>query len=302
MLAGAAFGMILLNVITKGGLISAGYGEAYSTWSDIGEWKANADLFVPQYLTLIGIEVDPSEALFSGKSIITLLKLVGALVVLVCPFVLLFSYKSIKDKYAKMVAWAHLVLTVVVLIGFICGRLANANWRLTPFLGSSIIATLVYAKHLLAEHIVPRRVGALIAAVLICFSALNAKAILDMDYNFGKSDPLQVVADTLEAKGYDRGYATFWNASETTLRSDSAVTVITVTADYTGVKTRAYQTMHYWFNDVAGQEDYFLILDQNEYNSVVGSAYWQNLTAEVNLIEEFTCAGYQIVVFDGNIF
>ena len=302
---GTVAGMILLSVITKGGQISAGYGDAYSTWSPIGEWKANAELFIPQIFTLVGVNVYPAEALFSGKSILMFLRLIGTLILLICPFVLLFrsiSQKSSLDKYSRMVAWAHLVVAAAVMVGFICGRLSNANWRLTPLLGSAVMATLVLIKNTLSDRIVVRRVGVVLAAVLLCFSLLSATEILKMDRDFGKVDPLQSVADTLEEKGYDRGYATFWNAAETTLRSDSAVTVITVTADHSGVNKRPYQTMDYWFDDVAGQEEYFLILDQAEYNSVYGGAYWRNLTSRVQVIDEFACEGYHIVVFDGNIF
>ena len=302
MAVGVAVGLIALNVITHGGKIYSGYGQAYSGWSAVGEWKANADLFITQYLTLFGIEPDMTQTLFSAESMITLVSLVGALVVLVCPFILLFSYNKLSDRYSKMVAWAHLVLTVAVMVGFVCGRLSNVNWRLTPFLGSSVIATLVYVKHLLGDGIVLRRVGAVLAAVLLCVSLLTAGAILDMSRNFGKADPLGQVADTLEEKGYDRGYATFWNASETTLRSDSAVEVITVDINGGAVVRRAYQTMSYWFDDVEGQEDYFLLLDKSEYAVVKGSYYYRELISRRNVIEEFTCADYQIIVFDGNVF
>ena len=176
------------------------------------------------------------------------------------------------------------------------------NWRLTPFLGSSIIATLVYVKHLLGNGIVFRRVGAVLAAVLLCVSVGVSAVILDMPEDFGKDDPLEQVADTLEEKGYDRGYATFWNASETTLRSDSAVEVVTVDINNGTVLRRAYQTMNYWFDDVDGQENYFLLLDKNEYVTVKGSMYYRELIATRNVIDDFECAGYYIIVFDGNIF
>lgn len=302
MALGIAVGLIALNVITNGGEIYSGYGEAYSGWSALSEWKRNADMFIMQYLSLFGIEPDLSHTLFSADSILTLVSLVGALIVLVCPFILLFSYNKLNDKYSKIVAWAHLVVTAAVMIGFICGRLSNVNWRLTPFLGSSVIATLVYIKHLIGNGIVFRRVGAVLAAVLLCVSVGISGTMLNMSKDFGKADPLEQVADTLVAKGYDRGYATFWNASETTLRSDSAVEVITVDINGGTVLRRAYQTMDYWFDDVEGQEDYFLLLDKNEYAVVKGSSYYRELISTRNVIDEFTVADYCVIVFDGNVF
>lgn len=302
MAIGAVIGFLVLNVITKNGEIYSGYGTAYSGWSAVSEWKNNADLFITQYFSLFGISPDLKETLFSTGSIMTLISVVGALIVLVCPFILLFSYNKLCDEYSKIVAWAHLVVTAAIMVGFVCGRLSNVNWRLTPFLGSSIIATLVYVKHLLGNGIVFRRVGAVLAAVLLCVSVGVSAVILDMPEDFGKDDPLEQVADTLEEKGYDRGYATFWNASETTLRSDSAVEVVTVDINNGTVLRRAYQTMNYWFDDVDGQENYFLLLDKNEYVTVKGSMYYRELIATRNVIDDFECAGYYIIVFDGNIF
>lgn len=300
MLIGAVIGILLLNSFTQNGQIKAGYEDGYSTWSEITKWKENADLFFKQYFTLFGIEIDPTEALFAGKSIIILVKLVGALVLLVCPFLLLARYKKSKDSCEKMVAMAHLIVTVVVLTGFICGRLSGANWRLTPFLGSSIIATLVYIKHLFGEGRALRRVSVVLAALMIFCSVSNAKIMLDMDADYGKDDPLQVVADTLEEMGYDRGYATFWNAAETTLRSDGSVTVITVLADENGVRRRSYQTKASWYDDVEGQTDYFLMLDKTQYQQVIASTYWDDLLKQRSIIDEFLCEGYHIIVFDGN--
>ncbi len=302
MALGTLMGILLLSVITNGGQISAGYGVAYSGWSDVSSWRGNAELFLTHYLTLVGVETDTAVSLFSADSIAVFIRLIGALAVLVCPFILFFSYKSLKDKYSKIIAWAHLAVTAVVMVGFICGTLSNVNWRLTPFLGSSVIATVVYVKHLIGEGVVMRRVGVLIAALLLCFSMANAADMLDMPRELGRDDPLQKVADTLEEKGYDYGYATFWNAGETWLRSDSAVKVVNVSVERGEVKRRNYQTMNHWFDDIEGQENYFLLLDRTEYLSIVGSSYWTELTSRRNIVEEFECEDYYVIVFDGNVF
>ncbi|MBO5845709.1 MAG: hypothetical protein J6Q77_03595 [Clostridia bacterium] len=302
MAIGVILGALVLSVITKGGEISAGYGEAYSGWSDVGSWWENAEQFLPHYLTLAGVLPNLKGTLFSSDSVVVFIRLFGALAVLVSPFLLLFNYKEIEDKYSRLVAWAHLALTAVTLVGFVCGRLSNVNWRLTPFLGSSVIATIVYIKHLLGKGVVMRRVGVILAALLLCFSLVNAKEMLDMPYDLGREDPLQDVADTLEEKGYDYGYATFWNAGETWLRSDGEVKVINVVVDRDGVAPRRYQTMDYWFDDVEGQTDYFLLLEESEYYLLNNSKYWDKLTEERNIIDEFKCGDYYIIVFDGNLF
>lgn len=300
---GTIGGMVILNLLTNNGAISASYADAYSTWSDIGSWNKNAELFLEQFLTLTGIKTDISESLFSGKSILMFLKILGSLIVLVCPFVMLFRYKHLDKKEEKLLVFAHLVLTAVTVVVFVCGGLSGANWRLTPFLGSSIILTLAFFKHMLSKDMVLKRVGVILLCVILCVSLLNAKEILDLEENFGKDDPLQTLADTLEEKGYTRGYATFWYAAETTLRSDSSVNVVTISADYTGVYPRGYQTMSYWFEDVEGQENYFLILDQMEYDDVTGMTEFLNELPEgVAQIDSFNCGNFHVLVFNGNIF
>ncbi|MBE6596827.1 MAG: hypothetical protein E7641_04060 [Ruminococcaceae bacterium] len=302
MAIGTVIGIVMLNKLTNDGAITAGYADAYSKWAPMSAWVDNALLFPSRYLSLFGIEIDVSEELFSGNSIMLIISIITALIILVLPFVLFARYKHL-DKYSKVVAWTHLVLTVVIMLGFICGGLANANWRLTPFLGSSIIASLVFIKHLLGNKGACRRVAVLLSLLLIFASLQNAKVIKEMDKDFGKEDSLQKVADTLAEKGYTRGYATFWNAAETALRSDGAVDVITVEISGDVVMKRRYQTMSYWFDDVEGQKDYFLLLDMTEYDDLFNMGEFRDsLPKDVKIIEEIECAEYIIVVFNKNIF
>ncbi len=302
MAIGTVAGIMLLNNLTNDGQITAGYADAYSKWSPINDWEKNARTFPSQYLTLFGVNIDLSEELFSGKSIMMMLVIIGALTALVCPFILFARYKHL-DRYSKIVSWAHLVVTAVTMVGFICGGLANANWRLTPFLGSSIIATAVFVKHLLGIKGSCRRVAVLLSLLLLLVSAQTAKTITEMEKDLGKDDPLQIVADTLAEKGYTRGYATFWNAAETALRSDGAVDVITVTIDSGGLQKRDYQTMNYWFDDVEGQENYFILMDLSEYDSlIITGDFNENPPNNAKIIDTIECANYFIVVLNKNPF
>ena len=296
---GAVIGTVILDRLTNGGEIAAGYANRYSSWSAMSAWVGNFEKFPQGWFSLFGVSVEKGEILFSGKSISVLLMLLCAVVLFVCPFVLLGFYKRI-NKYERMIAWSHIVVLGVTMVGYVCGGLSNANWRLTPLLGSSIIATMALAGHLCSIKLAPRRVGALLAVFLFAISVFNANTIFSMDRNFGKDDPLQKVADTLEERGYTRGYATFWNASEVTLRSNSAVNVITYEiVDNKMIETH-YQTMDSWFEDVEGQEDYFVIFTQNEYNTVGGQEHVENFGVQV--IDRIDIEGYIILICDGNIF
>jgi len=300
MAVGMVTGLLALNVITKNGEISAGYENAYSQWSDLSVWMDNALKFPYQYLSLFGIEIEKNQPLFSLDSIFVMLRLAVALLLLISPILLLCRYKKIRSDAEKILLWSHLVVTAVIMLGFICGKLSGANWRLVPMLGSSILVTLIYVKELLWSEEVEKRIGTVFAALLICVSFLTAQTMLQMPHNAGNT--FQNIATTLSNKGYTYGYATFWQSNNTTLLSNGRVKVVTVNINNGTVERRAYQTASYWFEDQEGQEDYFLLLTANEYQEVKRSKYWQDLNLNCDLIDEFTCDGYHILVFNGNVF
>ncbi|MBQ8344841.1 MAG: hypothetical protein IJY42_01080 [Clostridia bacterium] len=323
---GSVIGLMLLKVLTRDGAIAAGYENAYSKWSPLTEWMDNALTFPKQYLSLFGVEIDEAASLFSMASILMMVRLIGAVLILVCPIVMLICYRRLKEDSSRLVLWSHLLVSAVILLGFVCGKLSAANWRLVPMLGSGILATLVFLKEMIfvpkasvqereatqeeereekqeKKKPVGRRLIALVAAVPVCCSLLHAKTILDMPYDYGKDSPVYTIIDTLEEKNYTVGYATFWQSNKITLMSDGRIRAVTVnvTVDH-GVTPRAYQTMTDWFEDVEGQETYFLLLTVSEYNTMARSDYWDEIRQERKIVDAFECEGYRILVFDGNLF
>ncbi len=296
---GAVVGMFILSKLTYGGEISAGYADAYSGWSAMSEWVGNIERLPEGWFSLFGATVEKKTILFSLKSAKTLLTLLCSAVVFICPFVLFAFYKKL-NKYEKLIAWTHTVIFGVTAVGCVCGRLSNANWRLTPLLGSAIIGTLVLVRHLLGRKTAPRRVGALLLCLVIAMSFINVSTVLKMNYSYGKDDPLQRVADTLVQKGYTRGYATFWQASEITLRSDSKVMVVTYEISGGEMIETHYQTNDKWFDDVEGQENYFVIFTQKEFNLVGGSSYIEK--KGIQIIDRMLLEEYIILICDKNIF
>ena len=299
MLVGAVLGTVLLKVITKGGTITAAYGSAYSTWSDMSEWSSNSLRFFPQYLSLFGVEVNASMPLFSGESILMLLRLVTALALLVCPALLVLRYARLRHTASRYVTWVHIVVSAVILLGFICGTLSGAAWRLTPMLGTAILATLMYLRELIGGERLEKRVAVAVTALLTVTAILPAHTMLTLPADAGDETEHKILADTLESMEYDYGYATFWNAQVTTLLADDAVRVLPINVNESGVSVYAYQTLDRWFD--SGCDDCFLLLSADEYGTLVNTDYWASLTERRQIIDEFTCEGYQIVVFDGDV-
>ncbi len=301
MLFGVCIGLILLRIITLGGTINAGYENAYSTWSDMEEWSKNATGFLHGYLSLFGVEISSNDAMFSLSSVLDILKMLCALILLICPYLLLVRYQKIQHRSSKILLWAHLILSFVILFAFVCGTLSSANWRLTPLLGSSILATLVYVRELFGSTRVEKRIAIILAAVLICVSLLNAFAICSMPHDYGKERDHAVIAQMLEEKGYDYGYATFWNSHITTLLSDNAVRIMTVETINGNLEKYMYQHLRSWELDREGESS-FLMLTQSEFEGIRFGEFWTELNARLPLIDEMEYNGYRIFVFEGNIF
>ena len=188
------------------------------------------------------------------------------------------------------------------MFGFICGKLSEANWRLTPLLGISVIETLVYIRNLIKEKKVKRRSGIVLVIILTITSLFISISIQVIPRNEWKNVPLQKVADMLISKGYNNGYATFWNAGELMLRSNDRIQIANIKIENKKIEPQKYQSLKKWYLDIPGNNRYFVILDYNEYQQISTSKEWLKLCDTNGVVEQFTIENYVITVFKKNIF
>lgn len=307
-------GLVILKLLK--GEKTAGYTSVYSMFSGISDWYGNFTKLFSQFPELIGISIKKSDRMISKEAIVYLIRLAGMLVITVIPLVGLFGYKKLHDKGTRFVLWVHLSLTAVILFGYICGRISNANWRLTPIIGSSVMATVAIFREWL-DGIFPKkstdeaennekcnekrvclRLGAILSAVIVMFGAVNFNEIRKMPRDY--EHPLEAVANDLEAHGLEYGYATFWRSQALTMLSDSKVRVRETLVKSDGVITDYYQSSRLWYEDQPGIDKYFIMLSDDELNTVGDSEYWQEIT-EKYLIENFETRGYNVFVFSRNV-
>lgn len=295
---GAVIGLMILNHLTMDGKIAAGYEDGYSVWSWMHEWWPHAETLLPEYLLLFGVEADGGAPLFTLDSVFTLFQLISALVVFFCPLLLLLRYRKLQRDSSRAVAWAHLFLSAVLLLGFICGALAAGNWRLVPMVGSCIIATLVYLRELWDDKAFARRIAVVLIAILLITTGYHGKLIKEMPADAGDNQKYITITQTLAEKGYTTGYATFWNAVTATLIADSQVRVLTVnvTNDY-GITPTYYQSMKQWYTETEDWDDHFVILSEQEYSDIFETMYWNNQLTENTVLDELHIEGYVIFVF-----
>lgn len=302
MAAGSLVGLLVLAILTNFGEITASYENAYSLWSAVSEWWKNAEKFFEQYFSLLGIGT-AGGALFSLSSLVTIVKLIGALLLLALPVLLLCRYPKIRDPYTKMALLAHWVLTAVIFFGYICGMLSAASWRLVPFVGSAIVTSFLCVRHLAGESgTVGKRLGICFAAVLIAFSLVNARTVASIPANTGSDDPIYTVMDKLEERGLDYGYASFWNAGRMTLLSEGEILVRNININESGVTPNLYQTSDRWYEGVEGKEYYFFLLTTTEYQLFTRSDLFVELDVSGRLISISYVEDYYIVEMRGNPF
>lgn len=296
MCVGMAAGYLFANVLSDG--IVAGYEDAYSRFSASDKWLENAMSFPQHWLTLLGVTITDGDAIMSAGGIAGLLRVVFAVVISAVPVAAVFAYPKIKNRCSRVFIITHWIVTALIAMGYIFGKLSAANWRLIPVVCTSVITTIIFIKWLF-ENTSFKRIGGLIMCPIVIVCVFVAAEILKMPYNYGRDNALHKAAEYLVEKDLSYGYATFWNAGSVTVISDSKATARNINVNDDGtISPYYYQSSTRWFEDIEGQENYFLLLSGAEYDKL--------LSADSDLlnrcISESSCGDFHILVFSENLF
>lgn len=306
----AIFGvMILLGIKLNErwvGDMTAGYQEAYSAYSGMSTWIEHIQNLPLAWMRLFGVEDMSGQPLFEKKSILNLLRIAASIILAVMPVIATCYYSKIKkakgSQALRIWIWIHWASSAIVLVGYICGLLSTADWRLTPVIGTSLMLSIIFVHYIAVSKISSGRIIALISIPVILVAILNIQGLINLSKkDYKKENYLFGLTELIEDAGLSYGYASFWNANAITLISDSEVKVRDVNISEYGISKRLYQSSSEWYKDQPGQDEYFLLLTSYEYstiangqNSLIEDAT-RNLSAFVNNVE------YYILVFDHNI-
>lgn len=295
MAIGMAAGYFLTNILADG--ISAGYESAYSSYSAMNEWLDNLFKFPEHWLRLVGVDIMPNAPLLSGESIVNLLTLITGVVILVLPLIALCCYHKMEDAKLRILVLSYWFMTALILLGYICGKLSSANWRLSPILAMAVVVSVAFLRWAVPQISMQRVISVLMVPVFLS-CLFNAVTVARMKPKAYENAVLYQLADTLMENELDYGYATFWRANSITVISDSEVECRSVNIDENGVTPYGYQSCNSWFDEQPGQNKYFLLMTDIEK---------QNLEAtDSHLLglyhDEISAHGYYIWVFNENIF
>lgn len=294
------------------GDLKAGYQDAYSVFSPIGEWTNNFHNFPLAWMKLNGVQdvvyqtKDNGEAIRISdmEGIQNLIYIMSSLILLVMPIIATCfypKYKKAKDGHMiRIFVWLHWACSAIVLMGYFFGVLSGADWRLTPILGTSLILSIFFVHWAISTNTPVQRIAAFMSIPVIMVSLFNLKAVKDIEKDYHKANNLYGLADFLEDEGLTYGYSTFWQANAITLISDSEVKVRDVNIDDNGVSARIYQSSKEWYKDQPGQKEYFLLVNPYEYQTLtnIQSPLLTEITRE--LIVNINNTEYRVLVFDHN--
>ena len=294
--SGVVIGTLFLFILRS--QVSQGYADAYSVYSNSGDWIKNLNKFIEHWFTLIGVDSVYGESLGSFKSILNMIRIVFGSLLLFFPLLMIFKYPKINDSKLRVLLIAYWIMTIILMIGYVFGLLSSASWRLSPMVAMAILLVVGYLKQLF-DQLETKRLAILFLAPLILVALIHSITIMRMpkDYNLelGKYDNY-LIARELETLGLDYGYANFWRANSVTVITDSRVRVRPITDN---LDIYHYQSQNSWYQEQEGVDQYFLLLTTSEYNRAQQKTWYQFSHVE----HQFSgTQNYYVLIFDENIF
>lgn len=292
---GTVAGYLLTNLLADG--IFAGYETSFSTYSPMSDWLDNAMKFPLHWVELLGVHVQGGAPLMSADSIRNLIMLIAAAVILILPTAALCCYRKIEDQKLRILILTYWFMVLLIMLGYICGLLSNAGWRLSPIMAMAVLVSVAFLRWSV-QHVQMQRVVALMMIPVMTSGLFSAVTIARMAPDNYKNNILYMLSDFLKESDLHYGYATFWQANGLTVVSDSAVECRSVTITPTSLTPYNYQSCRSWYTKDQKQEEYFLLMTDMEKQDVE----YARPDLAASKLREVEAYGYYIWVFDENIF
>lgn len=199
--------------------------------------------------------------------------------------------------------WAHWTVTGLILVGYLCGALSVANWRLSPIVCTAFIVSMAFLRWAITKQKTMQRAAGVLCVPLACFCLLSACNVLLLPTNAEEVNVQYQLTNMLEKQGLTYGYATFWHANAITVISGEKLKVRNVSVNENGVQKATYQTDSRWYEDQPEQKNYFLLLNNAEYQKLdERKDPLLNQAERSFVLTDSNGTTYQVLVFAKNIF
>ena len=293
----AIIGLWILLLCSKD--VSAGYANAYTSYSNMDQWLENLGKFPAHWFSLFGVDAEYGKSIFSLHSIINLIRIASAAIIAVVPLIALFFYKKF-DFGSKILILTHFGTSAVIMFGYVFGLLSAAGWRLSPMVCTGLFVCLA-AFRTAKNYILPMRFSVIALCVLLLMSGISFVSIAKMEKNGIAENPKYQLAVLLEERGLKNGFASFWNAHAITVLSDSEITVRNIDIKEEGIIKAKYQTNKSWYENDGETEEYFVLLTSEEIHTFQNTDEWECFEAMAKDSYEIA-EGYHIFTFDSTFF
>ena len=291
---GILAGLLSGNMVN--GNLTAGYAEAYSSFSNSSQWIGNLGELFPSFMSLLGVDISDNTLLYSREGIFHLLRIICALLLLAVPVVMACMYRKFENTAYHLMIFIHHFMTLLILLGWVFGKLNSANWRLSPIVATSVILCVMFVRWIF-QNTGYKRLLTLIAVPLACVWIITSYEMMTMEKQTITNEHLNNLAEYLEENDLEYGYATFWYANIITMMSDSKAKVRCISLEEDGYRKRLYQTNKNWYEDIDGYDKYFVILTDREMEEYYNQSRYDYEKAK----EIMKCGVYNILIYDQNI-
>jgi len=259
----AGIGYLLIDRISGG--VTAGYADAYSSYSAMSSWVNNFLGFFTNWFSLYGVSIANGDPLVSAESILCIIRIVGSLALLLIPAILLFFYKKIDSRALKITLFAHFAVSAFILFAVTFGRLGGADWRLTPMLATSVIVSFISAIELIRQKKgMAMRMGICFLALLVLLSGVSLFAVKRAGETKSGNLAWHIAAEELGSRGLKHGYANFWFSGIITMLSDGNVRIASIYENTEEPIPYEYQSSKDAFLPKDTADGYFLLLTEKE--------------------------------------
>lgn len=293
---------ILLNDMWKDGLY-AGYQAANSEYSAMASWPDHVRNLPMAWLGLLGVKNMAGKMLMEGEGLSNLFFIINALIIAVIPVIATCFYPRYNkdEKSLRYWIWVHWSVTGIVLLGYICGILSAAEWRLTPIFGTAVILSILFLRWAVIQKTAISRMTLLLFVPIVTICVINIGSMFSTPKDRYKENDLFGIVEALEGYGLDTGYSTFWRCNSITVLSGNKIKVREVTVDEKGVNQRHYQSSKKWYEDMKDEDEFFLLLSNYEYSVLNNNSPKLKDEAIQKYEAKVNSSVYHILVFDHNI-
>lgn len=296
MASGMCVGNLLINYLA--GDVTAGYEEAYSEYSDMSTWAEHLQEFPVAWFSLFGANMQENDPFMSVTSVQSLLIIITSILLLILPIIALCCYSKIQDSKLKILILTYWFMSLLIMMGYVMGRLYVANWRLSPIVAMSAVVSIAFIKWAVSQ-INLQRIATLCMIPILIVCTMHASVMIAMPADNTSENILYQIAEQLEDLNLTYGYATFWQANGLTVVSDSKIKCRDVYIDEAGCMIRNYQSNLHWYEAQPEQDNYFLLMTRAEAQALTNSndslVTTQHKTATLK-------SGYVVWIFSENIF